>query len=88
MGNAYGQYLSYVPLSNAKDRAFTEFSPLHPEFHRINTNIVNRVSIKLFKVDGRAPRLLYPDAFNTTYLTLAFRKKTRKEDNKSVLNRL
>ena len=66
VGNAYGQYLSYVPLSSIEDAAFTEFSPLHPEYHRINTNIVNRVSIKLFQVDGRAPRLLYPDAFNTT----------------------
>ena len=66
MGNAYGQHLSYVPLSSIEDTAFTKFSPLHPEYYRINTNIVNHVSIKLFQVDGRAPRLLYPNAFNTT----------------------
>ena len=78
VGNAYGQYLSYLPL-NEVSNAFTEFSPLHPEYHEINTNVLNRVNFKFSQIDGQIPRLLYPDAYNNAYLTLSFRRRRNKD---------
>ena len=82
VGNAYGQYLSYLPLNDISN-AFTEFSPLHPEYHNINTNVLNRVNFRLAQIDGQIPRLLYPEAYNSTYFTLSFRRRRKENETYS-----
>lgn len=79
VGNAYGQYLSYLPL-NESTNAFTEFSPLHPEYHEINTNVLNRVNFRCSQIDGQIPRLIFPEAYYKSYFTLSFRRRKDKDN--------
>ena len=82
VGNAFGQYLSSIPL-NSTHYAFAEHEPRHLEYHKLNTNVVNHVSFNLYHIDGSEPQLvgsnimdkLYSTTNYNSFFTLSFRRK-------------
>ena len=65
VGNAYGKYLTNIPIpiqnnSNETifDLAYTVYEPKNLEFHPIQQNDINHVLIQLLKVDGKAPEFV------------------------------
>ena len=83
-GNAYGQYLADIPLKRQHD-FFSEYSPQHAEYHKVNTNALNHVYFKFFHLDGSNPELysgeinnrLYMTSNYRTYLSISFRRKIK-----------
>lgn len=79
VGNAYGQYLTNIPLT--RDHSFySEYSPMHPEYHKLNTNALQRVGFKMLHTDGTVPVLEYQTTTQIiskyqTILTLSFRRR-------------
>lgn len=80
VGNSYGQYLTNIPLSRSNNSFFSEFACLHPEYHKLNTNALDRVNFKLLETAGTVPVFQYANTSQIisnyqSIFTLSFRRK-------------
>lgn len=80
IGNSFGQYLTNIPIIRDENEYFTEYTPLHPEYHKMSSNNLERVTFQLTDTKGNKPKLMYQSLLNhyKTYLTLSFRRKIKK----------
>jgi hypothetical protein len=81
VGNSYGQYLTNIALDRSES-FYSEYSSIHPEYHKLNTNKVNRVRFKLYLIDGREPQYEHADLPRAiekyrTHLMLSLRRKIK-----------
>ena len=78
MGNAYGQFLTTIPILKQQDY-FSENAPQRAEYHPLTSTTVDHVHFQLLQTDGSRtqPTIQYIDKLKSyrSYFTLSFRKK-------------
>ena len=78
VGNAYGQFLTTIPILKQQD-FFSEYVPQCGKYHALTSTTVDRVQFQLLQTDGSRtqPTIQYRDKLKSyrTYLTLSFRRK-------------
>ena len=80
VGNAYGKYLTNIPVpikteKNIFDLSYVTYEPKNLEFHPLHQSTINRVLIQLLKVDGNPPEFVTDQI--KIFISFLIRKKRK-----------